>query len=1115
MSLSSLSIRRPVTTMMFCIGLVMLGVIAFQNLAIDFLPSIRIPRLTVQTSYPNVAPEEIENAISQPLEAALGTVTGVKKVSSVSREGLSTINVEFYWGSDMDFAVLEVREKLDQQRMLLPRDAGRPTILRVDPSAEPIMIIAVSEKKEKDPQLVTAIASSRSRSGNPSHNPAKIDESTHALVELKETARALIKRRIEQVDGVAQAAVLGGLEREIEVEITSSKIQALGYSLDHVSQALANANLNLPGGTIKRGLFRYSLRTLGEFTNVKEIEEVVIGRTESGRPVTIANVGQVKDGFKERLGLTRYNGQEMIALYVRKEAGANTIEVSRRVHDVLNQLRTEYRQLQLHVIADHAEFISKSITDVQQAIIIGAVLAFLVLFLFLRSPRYPIIIGLTIPISIFATLVVMYFLKINLNIISLTGLALGIGMLGDNAIIVVENVTRLRERGVGLVQAAIEGAQEITLAVTASTLTNVAIFLPIIFVEGVASQLFVDMGVTMTVSLLVSLLMAATLVPMLVSRETSLKLHERSLSKSIQNLKSRPHRFPAKIWFWIFFPLRVAIAFIVMLIVNFMRFIRRKLHGILPGVYESIKSISTRSYDSIDRFLNWSLDHRLLVVTSIVVLFVISVVVALQVPSEPAPDIDQSRFAVHLQMPKGTTLEGTARFVAQVEQTLLSFPEIAGVYSSIGMTEEKNLWIGVDAAIEKADLEIKVRSESETGDVAEKVRTFLTTMQSSYDAVEFSVKRRGTTFEHILRPEPNDIKVRVMGKEPERTYELAREFGERLRGIDGLVDIRSTMQKGSPEYQIVVDRDGASKYALSVQTVAHHLAQHIRGKEATYLSDFDRKIAIRVRPMESEREEFSKVLQSSIVAGGRLIPIREVVRWDRTEGYAEIWREQGQRAVVIVANVSGRSVGSVADEIGEKASLFPLPSGYTISVGGENEDIRESFKSLFIIILLSIFLVYMILAAEYESILYPFVILLTSPLAFIGAILTMAITGQNYNIMSLIGLVIMIGAVDNDAVIVVDVMTDLRRQGLGLREAIREGMRRRLRPILMTTATTVLGIIPLVFEFGTGSELVRALTAPLVGGLIASTVFTVVAIPVVYSYIDRWAMGRKIREAIM
>lgn len=1127
MSLPSLSIHRPVTVLMFFLGVVFLGIIAFRNLPVDFLPTIKIPRLTVQTTYPNVSPEEIENTVTQPIEAALATVTGAKKVSSVSREGLSVVTVEFYWGTNMDFAMLDAREKLDQLRAALPRDAGRPTILKVDPSTEPIMTIAVSEGREGRQYQRTLLqtdgslesknsngASEQRRKGDKETNQAndkRVErEETNKLVELKETARALIKRRVEQIDGVAQAAVLGGLEREIHVEIDTKKLQAFGFSLDQLSQALANANLNLPGGSIKRGLFRYSLRTLGEFTKVDEIRDVVVGRTPYGRSITIVDMGTVQDGFKERSGITRYNGSEVIALHVRKEAGVNSVDVSKRIHAVLDELRKEYPNLRLSVISDQAEFISKSIADVQQAIIIGAILAFLVLFFFLRNPKYPLIIGLSMPISILATFVAMYFFGISLNIISLTGLALGIGMLGNNAIIVIENVTRLREKGLGIVEAALEGTQEINLAVTASTLTNVAIFLPIIFVEGVASQLFVDMGVTMTISLLVSLLVAATLVPMLVSREISIPITPFSLSEYVERTRSIQRSFVRRFFFWLTFPIRLVIAALVLVGISLSSRIANGLKQFAPKFYGVVDRVSGVSYEEVDRFLDWALTHRKTVLGATAALFALSILVAYFVPIEPAPDLDQTRFRVLANMPKGTTLDGTSELVRQLERDFHGMGGVQGVYSAIGITEEQNLWTVSEAAVERAELEIKVKDEAKTDEVVEQVRRHLTTLQSMFAGVEFAVKKRGTTFEQILRPEPNDIKIRVVGRDPQVATQTAAQFAERLRGIEGLVDLRTSLQQGSPEYQIVVDREQASRYGLSVQSVAQHIASQVRGKEATYLSDFDRKITIRVQPNFNQRKQLDDLLASTIRVGESVVPIREVVRWKRTEGYSEIWRENQQRAVLMVANVSGRSIGSVVEEIQATATKFSMPPGYTISIGGENEEIQESFRSLFFIILLSIFLVYMILAAEYESILYPFVILLTSPLAFIGAIFAMVIAGQNYNVMSLIGIVIMIGAVDNNAVIAVDIITALRREGMSVFDAIKEGIMRRLRPIIMTTATTILGMIPLVIEFGTGSELVRALTIPLVGGLIASTVFTIVAIPIVYTYVDKWALGRKV-----
>jgi HAE1 family hydrophobic/amphiphilic exporter-1 len=1043
MSLSALSVSRPITVLMFYIGVVLLGVVAFLNLSVDFLPPIKIPKLTVQTSYANTSPEEVEQAVTQPIEAALGTVVGAKRVSSITREGQSVVTVEFYWGTNMDFALLEVREKLDQMRGALPREAGRPTILRVDPSTEPIMTLALSfqhkEQKWSGALVEVKQEGENGRGGDQA-----------GLVELKETARALIKKRIEQIDGVAQVSVLGGVEREIQVIVDQHKLEALGLSLDQVAQALTNANMSLPGGSIKKGLFRYPLRALGEFSDLDDIRKVVVLTTPAGRLVRVADIGSVRDTIKERAGLTRYNGNEVIALHVRKEAGTNTIEVSRSIHRVLDQLRQEYPSLQLHVLADQAEFIAQSVADVQQAIAIGAVLAFLVLFLFLRRMRYPFIIGVTIPVSLLATCIVMYFLNINLNVISLTGLALGIGMLGDNAIIVIENVTRLREKGMPLLDAVVEGAKEINLAVTASTLTNVAIFLPIVFVEGVAAKLFVDMGVTMTVSLLVSLFVAVTLVPMLLTRE-------------------RPAHAAAP----------------------------RSVIG--ESLERLVLAFNVRAHDWLDRYLAWSLTHRAQVMVGTLAALVCSVLIAFTIRSEPAPDIDQSRFTIQLVFPKGTLLEAVSSQSAELERRLMTLHDVQGVYAAIGVTEEQIFSAFSDAAPERATLEVKVKPGAATAAVMEEARKVVGTFLERSAGVEYALRSRGTTFEQILRPEANDLRVRVMGKDPSTVAAIAGKFGERMKAVGGVTDIRTSLQAGAAEYRLEVDRDAATRSGVSVHDVARAIRAHVQGAEPTTFSEFDRKITIRVKP--GSVRSLEDLLEMRV--GGT--SLRAMVRGYEMTGAGEIWRENHQRAQVILANVTGRSLDAVVKDLERVAAAFALSPGYAISIGGENEEIRESFRSLLIIIVLSIFLVYMILAAEYESVLYPFVILLTSPLAFIGAIGAMALTGQAYNVMSLIGLVIMIGAVDNDAVIVVDVITALRRSGVPLHDAIRQGMKQRLRPILMTTATTVLGIVPLFFEFGTGSELVRALTVPIVGGLVASTFFTVVAIPIVYTLIDKRA----------
>ena len=1049
MPLSSIAVQRPVTTLMFTAGLVMLGVVALTTLSVDFLPAIDIPKLTVQTSCPNTSPEEVEHAVTQPIESALGTVAGVKRIRSITREGMSAVTVEFAWGTAMDFALLEVREKLDQVGGSLPRESDRPTILSVDPSAEPVMTIALASA-DRQPR-----------------------DSIEVLTELKETARALVKRRIEQVQGVAQAAVLGGVEREIHVDVNPAALQALGLTIGQLSEVLASANMNLPGGTITYGLFRYSLRTLGEFQDCEDIRNTVIRQTDLGRPIRVRDCATVRDTHRERYGLTRYNGKEVILVQVRKEAGANTVDVSRSVRSVLDQLRSENPSLLLAVVADQAEFISRSIADVQQAILIGAVLAFVVLFYFLRQPRYPVIIGITMPVSILATMVAMYFLKINLNVISLTGLALGIGMLGDNAIVLIENVTRLREQGMPLREATLEGAQEIGTAVTASTLTNVAIFLPIVFVEGVAAQLFVDMGITMAISLVVSLVVAVTLVPMLVSRETS------------RLVRVRPLRIPQDQWT----PVPAALA------------------SMIDRFDEQVRA-------TVECYLAWALDHRSAVLLTTVGLLLLSILVASMIPGEPSPDIDQTRFIVQLRMPRGTSLEGVSAFSRFLEDRLRTTRGVKGVLARVGITEEQSFWSADETSAEISLLEVNAEDPEQIDPLMDSTRILLNRYAATTSGVEFAVKPYGTSLEQVLTPEPNDVSCRIAGRDPATVERLAGIYAERIRSVVGLVDLRVSLQAGTPEYHIAVDREAANRHGLSVHAVASHLAHTVRGNEATTLSDFDKKITIRVQSSGEFRRDIDALLGSSIIVDGRGVPVRSLVSWRETEGYGEIWREGQQRVHVLAANVSGRSVGSVVSDLETIAEGLRLPPGYTIAVGGENEEIRESFRGLSIVILLSLCLVFMILAAEYESILYPLVILLTSPLAFIGAILAMVLTGQHFNVISLVGLVIMIGAVDNDAVILVDLITELRREGAGVREAILRGMNQRLRPILMTTATTVLGVIPLVFEFGRGSELVRALTTPLVGGLVASTFFTVAVIPVVYASVDRWARSRQIHPQV-
>ncbi len=1039
MSLTEVSVNRPVTTAMFFIGIAIIGVIALSYISVDYLPAVQIPELLVQTVYVGASPEEVERQISEPIESILNTVRGVKRVISISREGLSLVRLQFYWGTDIDYAMLEVREKLDAIRGSLPEDAQRPTIVRIDPSSESVITIALTYS-----------------SGAAQRNDLAI---------LKEFAQALVKRRLEQIEGVSQAVVAGGYDREILVLVDVAKMRSFNLTFEDISRALKNSNLSLVGGTIKQGVFRYPFRVASEFKDLKDIENVVV-KVGLDKGVRLSDIAWVKYDFMERQGFTRLNGSEAILIFVKKESGANSINVSKKVRNVVDELARDYPDVKVEIVFDQAEFIRKSISDIEQAIFWGALFAFLSLFIFLRDFRYPLVIGIATPFSILATVVMMYLFGINFNIISLTGLALGIGMIGDNAVIIVENFTRLREKGLSVREAILEGAREINLAVSAATFTNVAIFLPVVLVKGVAQKLFLDMGLTMTFSLLSSLLVAVMLVPGILSR-----LKKEDINKSVK-----------------------------------VTFFKRFYGGLM---------------NSYINFLKWSLKNRGVVIFVTVLLTLISLGVALLIRAEQAPDIDQSRFTIEVNMPYGSTLEAVSSAVEMIERQLLNMKEVSAVVSDIGISSQEDYFSILFASLNKAKIYVKVKPEFRVDDVMKKVRQDMigSGLFKKFEAIgaEVILQRRTTTFERILQSAESDIAIKIMGKHfgvtsIDSAILVANKVFEKIKDVDGISDIRIIPEPGNPQIKILVDEDKVEKYGFDNSQIVSELEGYLKGKVATYLNTFRERIPIRIVANNTGDED---ILASLLNYSLRLnkgnytasIPVHSIVEVGRERGLSEIYHENGNRAVVILASAIGKNILNLSGEIerilNEVESLHP---NFSIKLGGKIEEIYESYRGLLIIILLSIFLVYMILASEYESIVYPLVILITSPLALVGAFIMMYLAGQSYNVMSIVGLVIMLGAIDNDAVIAVDLIISNRRNGMKLEEAILDGMTKRFRPIVMTTLTTILGIIPLIVGFGKGLELAVAISYPVIGGLIASTLFTLFVVPVVYTYFDKFSL---------
>ncbi len=1009
------------------LGIVGFGTSAYLNMSVDFLPPVHFPELMIKTQIPNASPEEVEQAVTIPIESVVATVPGVKRSSSISREAVSIISVRFSWGTSMKYALPTVREKLDLMKGTLPARAGRPGILMISPESEPIMCIAISTS-----------TSETVRAWKPGESDA--EESLEALNTLHEIARGIVKKRIEQADGVARATVIGGTEREIQVDLDRFKLESLRLRTDQVAEALAGASGSFPGGIIRDGRVRYPLRILGARNEPGEIRDIVVSQYGAGPPVRIRDVARVTGTYARRMGITRYNGNEVVVVEVQKDAGTNTVTVSGRIHKVIRELRREHPGLHFTILFDQSEFISASISDVQWEIIVGALLAFLALVVFLGEPRSLFAVGLTIPLSVLATCIVMYSLHINLNIMSLAGLALGIGMLGDNALIVVEHSFRRGGHTPG-------ERTKITGALTASTLTNIAVFLPVLLVEGAWSELFRDMAVTMSASLIVSLAIAVTLVPLLLSRRSF-----------IPCLKHRP------------------------------------LHSRLAGMSATLNA-ATREY--LDLYLGWALQHRAMVMLIVLGTVLVSAVLSFFIPSSDAPGIDRRHVLVSLTMPGGTPLEITLVSTEAVEKSIRSLQGVKGVYSRIGITGEHDYAAAISQAISHASLEIEIDDRTEVETLMQRTRECLERILEQYPGMEYSLAIRPTTFEQLLRSHQNDIAVGISGEDRRIRDSIAVAWLKVMRKVSGMVDVCPIPRGGEPEYSITIDREKAWQCGLSVRETADHIMELLRGREVAALEEVDSRVSMRVQL--GHDMTLQRLLSSHIRLGSRTVSMRDLVTCSQVAGMQEI-RHDGQRRVrVLIGSVSGRSIGAVEQELALTADSIRLPDGYAISIGGRASDIRDSDRGLLVVAGLAVLLMYMILAVEYESLLSPVVILVTGPLAFTGAILAMVITGQDYNIMSLVGLVIMIGAVDNDAVIAVDVIDAFRHRGHALGEAIRLGMRERLRPILLTTGTTVLGILPLLWQGWTGTNMIRSLTIPLIGGLIASTSFTVVAIPVVYS----------------
>lgn len=1022
---------------MFFLAVGVLGAISFDRLPIDLLPDVSYPRLIVYTTYSGVAPAEVERFVTERIEQQVSAVPGVEDIESVSRDGVSIVTLRFQWGVDMDFAALNVREKLDNIRDALPEQADRPAVLRTDPTSDPIMAISVAGASD--------------------------------LFSLKELTEEVFKRRFEQIDGIAQASVTGGLEREIHVEVNPQLLDSYSLTIGDVAQALDAANQSAPGGTIRRGRFRYALRTIGEFQDVEEIRNVPLVRADAAAGsvsgvVRLSDVAEVNEGFRDRESMARYNQINSIGLLLFKESGANTVKVAERVEEVVEQLERENPQVQIEIATNQAEFISDAISSVVQALLFGGILAFLVLFLFLRNARYPVAIALAIPISVIAAFPLLDMAGVSLNIMSLGGLALGVGMLVDNSIVVLENIFRHTQLGKSPREAAAVGAEEVQTAIAASTLTTISVFGPIIYVEGVAGQLFGALSFAVAFALVASLIVALTLLPTMAARWGT---DESEVPPG---------------------------------------FVRRAFSTIgsaFASVFGGIFRRPLAAFDRLfDRFAEWyhgvlvlALDHRAVVVGAGALLLAGGLGIGMTLDRGVLPDVDQGSFQARLQLERGTPLEETSAAAARLEEAIAARAGVDDMFTRIGLQGAIGGVEEEETGLNTGTIDVRLLPGQSTQDFINDLEETVSSFPVGVLAVETG---QATALGRLLGGSEADMAVRIRGDNLRQAMQHAQLLANRLGDVSAVTNVRLATEEGQPEVLVEIDRDRAAAYGIEPNQVAEVVERYMRGRTATEFVDFDRRIPIVVRLPILERQSLETLQFLSI----NDVPLRELIRTSETVGPSEIRRMDQSRTVTVWADVSQGSLDEALAEVQAVLNQNPPPRGLRVDVGGENEERAKSFRELGFALMLAMVLVYMILAAQFESMVHPFTILLSVPLAIVGAAVALWYAGAGLNTMSLIGMVILVGIVVNDAIVKVDFINQMRAQGYELREAILKAGRVRLRPIIMTTVTTVLGLAPMALGLGSGSDLRAPLAIAVIGGLISATALTLIVVPVAYDLIE-------------
>jgi hydrophobic/amphiphilic exporter-1 (mainly G- bacteria), HAE1 family len=1028
-SLASAALKRPVTTVAITLGFVLLGAVSLGRLPVSLLPDVSLPVLTIRTAYAGAAATEVSRFIAEPIEEAVAATPGLVDLRSVSRNGEAVTTLRFGWGTNMATTVLQVRERLDNARAQLPDRADRPTLLTSDPGERPIAVLGLTGPGD--------------------------------LRSIARTASDVHSRRLEQLVGVASVAVVGDPKDDIRVEVNPEKARALGITPDDVSRAVRAANSGAPGGTVRRGQFRFALRALTEFQDVAEVAHTPVGPARSG--ITLADIATVSLGSADPKTMTRLDGAPAVGLVVYKDAGANTVVVTKTIYETIERLGKEFPEIRIKVVAAQAQFVTDALSNLGQEIVIGGILSLIVIFLFLRDTRGSIAIALIIPLSILTSLTILQFLDVTINILSLGGLALGIGLLVDNAIVVAEATGRYKEQGLPDMEAALKATSEVAAPLTAGTLTTVLVFGPIVFVRGLAAALFRDLSLSVVVTLTTSLVLALTLMPVMMVRWRDRRTGGPADGRTEESPTARPP--------------------------------------------DRLTGLGHRAAEMYEAGMRWSLTHYRAVFGIALVLTAFTVWVTMRLPREILPQVDEGTAVAQLSLPQGTAIEETARQTARLESAAKALGS-AGIYSRIGLATDEEVLAGADPGTSAtAQLIIPVPEGQDAQRFADRLREAVPDLAQGSLAIDLAGQ---SEFGSLIGREGRLVRVEVTAPRLEEADRWADSVRRKLEPLTTLADVRDAFSGTQPTVEVTLERQRIAEFGLSVDAVVNALAGGLGGVESGEFRETDRRTPITVRFAGNANEDLEVALATQVrgIPVGQLVSVREI------RAPVEVVRINQRPVSVVEAVVERGGTARATTDVTAALSVLDPPPGLSWQIAGADAEQQRTTKELSLVAVLSVLLVFLVLAGEFASFTIPLLVMLTVPLAAVGGILFLWVTGQSLNAVSLIGIVVMIGMADNEAVVKLDAIRRFREQGHSIEDAVLLGGRQRLRAIAMTSITTITGVLPLVFGWGSGGKLYQPLAAGVIGGSVSALAVTFFLLPTAYAWMERRKVGKSVSRYV-